>query len=536
MVLIYIRGTLYLAIKQSTMTRNIPILFCVLVASIPMKAQRSKPAEATVFGKTINADDLKKHLFVLAGPEMEGRETATPGQQKAAAYIETQFKNIGLKTGNGESYQLYYPVFQDSLASASIEVNGKRFEVNKDFTVNLTSNYSSSLMTSEVVIAGQGVHDSSRNDYAGLDVRGKIVLVFQAPPPPPPSGGSNGGGGRMRMFNPYAVQEAAAKNGAIAVFQVQSTGARRSNISRGNQYVNGFKKSILPNLYQINDAIAEAIIGKDYAAVKEGAASGKADTHTYAANVAVEFQKIVRKNASSNVVGFLEGTDKKDEFLVLTAHYDHLGIRDNQTIYYGADDDGSGTVSIIEIAEAFAKAREAGKGPRRSIVFMTVSGEEKGLWGSAFYGDHPIYPLEKTTANLNIDMIGRRDPKRKTGDSTNYVYVVGDDKLSSDLKPISESVNAKYTKLELDYKYNEPNDPERIYYRSDHFNFARKGVPVIFYFNGTHADYHRPTDTPDKIDYPQMAKRAQLVFYTAWEMANREEMLKRDIPLDAAFR
>ena len=167
---------------------------------------------------------------------------------------------------------------------------------------------------------------------------------------------------------------------------------------------------------------------------------------------------------------------------------------------------------------------------------MTVSGEEKGLWGSAYYGANPIYPLEKTTADLNIDMIGRIDPKRKVGDSTNYVYVVGDDKLSSDLRIISEAQNKKFTKLELDYKFNDPNDTERIYYRSDHYNFARYGVPIIFYFNGTHADYHRPTDTPDKINYDLLEKRAKLVFYTAWEMANRNEMLKRDLALPALRR
>jgi Zn-dependent M28 family amino/carboxypeptidase len=515
------------------MYRNLLFLVICLSGAVHLTAQRKKQTDNTVFAKTISADDLKKHLFVVAGPEMEGRETATPGQQKAASYIEEQFKRIGLKPGNGDGYQLFYPVFQDSLVNASIEVNGKRFEVNKDFTVSLTGNNNSTLMASEIVFAGQGISDSVRNDFEGLDVHGKIVLV-QQPPPPQPSGNGNGGGARMRVFYPYAAQEAALKNGAVAVLQIRATGSNRSNFSRGNQYVNGFKKTILPNLYVINEDVAEAIMGKDLASVKEGktAAIGK----TYTVNVSIDFQKQVKKNASSNVLGLLEGTDKKDEYLVLTAHYDHLGTRDNKTIYYGADDDGSGTVSILKIAEAFAKAKEAGFGPRRSIVFMTVSGEEKGLWGSAFYSDHPIFPLEKTTANLNIDMIGRRDPKRKTGDSTNYVYIVGDDKLSSDLKPISEAINSKYTKLELDYKYNDPKDPENIYYRSDHYNFAKKGVPVIFYFNGTHADYHRPTDTPDKIDYPQMAKRAQLVFYTAWEMANREAMLKRDIPLEAAFR
>jgi Zn-dependent M28 family amino/carboxypeptidase len=189
-------------------------------------------------------------------------------------------------------------------------------------------------------------------------------------------------------------------------------------------------------------------------------------------------------------------------------------------------------VSIIELAEAFARAKAAGKGPRRSIIFMTVSGEEKGLWGSDFFSEHPTVSMEKVTANLNIDMIGRIDTERKKPDTNNYVYVVGDDKLSSELKPLSEAVNKKYTKLVLDYKFNDPNDTERIYFRSDHYNFAKKGVPIIFYYDGMlKADYHQPTDTPDKINYPLLARRAQLVFYTAWEMANRENMMKRDIPL-----
>jgi Zn-dependent M28 family amino/carboxypeptidase len=234
------------------------------------------------------------------------------------------------------------------------------------------------------------------------------------------------------------------------------------------------------------------------------------------------------------VLGIIEGTDKKDEYVVITAHYDHVGKRNDSTIFYGADDDGSGTVSVLELAEAFAKAKADGKGPRRSILFMTVSGEEHGLWGSEYYSNHPVYPLEKTTVNLNIDMIGRIGSEYiKDKDSINYLYVIGDNKLSSDLTPITENINASYTKMKLDRKYNDPNDPNRFYYRSDHYNFAEKGVPIIFYFNGVHADYHRPTDTPDKINYKLMEKRAKLVFYTAWEMANREEMLKRDMPLEA---
>jgi Zn-dependent M28 family amino/carboxypeptidase len=171
------------------------------------------------------------------------------------------------------------------------------------------------------------------------------------------------------------------------------------------------------------------------------------------------------------------------------------------------------------------------------MVFMTVSGEEKGLWGSAYYTNHPVFPLDKTTVDLNIDMIGRVDTSRHHGDSSNYVYVVGDDKVSTDLKLISEATNKKYTKMELDYKFNDPNDRQRIYFRSDHYNFASKGVPIIFYYDGMlGGDYHRPTDTPDKINYNLMAKRAQLVFYTAWDMANKDEMLKRDLKLDVPPR
>jgi Zn-dependent M28 family amino/carboxypeptidase len=162
---------------------------------------------------------------------------------------------------------------------------------------------------------------------------------------------------------------------------------------------------------------------------------------------------------------------------------------------------------------------------------MTFSGEEKGLWGSEYYAENPVFPLNKSTVNLNIDMVGRIDPGRTTGDSTNYIYVIGDDKLSTDLKPISTNINSKYTNLELDYKFNDPSDPEQIFFRSDHYNFAKKGVPIIFYFDGIHKDYHRPTDTVDKINFDLMEKRVQFIFLTAWEMANRENMLKRDIPL-----
>ncbi len=239
----------------------------------------------------------------------------------------------------------------------------------------------------------------------------------------------------------------------------------------------------------------------------------------------LDMHRKIEKLSSENVLGFIEGTDKKEEVVILTAHYDHIGIDENSNeVYNGADDDGSGTVAIMEIAEAFALAKADGNGPRRSILIMPVAGEEKGLLGSEYYAQNPVYPLEKTVADLNIDMIGRLD--KKHADNPNYVYVIGSNRLSTELHDINENVNSTYTKLELDYQFNKEDDPNRFYYRSDHYNFAKNNIPVIFYFNGVHEDYHKVTDTVDKINYSKMEKITQLVFHTAWELANQEKKLR----------
>lgn len=230
---------------------------------------------------------------------------------------------------------------------------------------------------------------------------------------------------------------------------------------------------------------------------------------------------------SENVLAYIKGSEKPDEVIIISAHLDHIGISGNGDINNGADDDGSGTVAILEIAEAFKKASEKGNGPKRSILFLHVTGEEIGLFGSRYYADvDPIFPLENTVANLNIDMIGRVDAKHEGKD--NYLYLIGSDKLSKELHDISEEVNKTYFNMEFDYTYNAKNDPNRFYYRSDHYNFAKNNIPVIFYFNGTHADYHRPSDTPDKINYEFLETRARLIFHTAWELANRVERVKVD--------
>jgi Zn-dependent M28 family amino/carboxypeptidase len=227
-----------------------------------------------------------------------------------------------------------------------------------------------------------------------------------------------------------------------------------------------------------------------------------------------------RKITSENVLAFIEGSEKPDEILVISAHLDHIGTR-NGEVYNGADDDGSGTIALVEIAEAFQEAKNDGHGPKRSILFLHVTAEEIGLQGSQYYSENPVYPLANTIADLNVDMIGRIDPKREK--KSNYVYLIGSDMLSQDLHDISEKANKNSVNLDLDYTYNGKDDPNRFYYRSDHYNFAKNNVPVIFYFNGTHADYHKASDTPDKIEYDLYTQRAQLIFATAWELANGDK-------------
>lgn len=230
-------------------------------------------------------------------------------------------------------------------------------------------------------------------------------------------------------------------------------------------------------------------------------------------------------NASQNVIAYLKGKEKPEELLVISGHSDHEGVIDGE-IYYGADDNGSGTSAIMEIAQAFKIAYDDGYKPKRSIAFLHATGEEIGLYGSRYYTEHPLFPIENTVANLNIDMIGRVDDRHSK--NPNYIYIIGSDRLSTELHYISEAANATFSDLELDYKYNSENDPNRYFQRSDHYNFALKGVPTIFYFNGVHEDYTKPTDTADKLNYKLLEKRTRLIFSTAWYLANSEKRVVVD--------
>ena len=245
----------------------------------------------------------------------------------------------------------------------------------------------------------------------------------------------------------------------------------------------------------------------------------------------VYFQEIPKSyfpdeiQASENVLAFIEGSEHPEEVVIISAHLDHLGVK-GEEIYNGADDDGSGNVALMEMAEAFKMAYDDGYGPKRSVLFLHVTAEEIGLQGSKYYVEYPVFELHNTLANLNIDMIGRVDSRHSSNE--NYLYLIGSDRLSKELHYLSEKINETYFNLVLDYRYNEEDDPNRYYYRSDHYNFAEQDIPVIFYFNGEHEDYHAPTDTPDKINYNLLETRTKFIFTTAWQIANQDNRLEVD--------
>ena len=526
--------------------KRLALSFC-LVLGISAAFAQNDPA-ATYAGE-ITGKNLQKHLSIIASAEMEGRETGTEGQRKAAAYIEAQFKAMGLQSVPAlNGYQQFYPLYQDSLLTTSLTAGGKDAVFGTDFIAPLNANETGKFKAKKLIFIGYGIDDKLYSDYTNADVKGKVVVFMLGEPKKDGkfliSGTTRGSEWSFPGIS-KKLATAAAKGavGALVINPQQESFNQRAvdNSKKTGVYFPRANDAKMINYALLSHAFARTILGNDFAidtiiATAKRGEILKINGFEKKYKTSFSFDKYRNTINASNVVGIIEGTDKKDEYIFLTGHYDHLGMR-NGKIYYGADDDGSGTVAVINMAEAFMKAAKEGYRPRRTIVFMTVSGEEKGLWGSEYYSDHPFYPLDKTSVNLNTDMVGRIDTERKTADSLNYVYVIGHDKLSSELPIINEGVNNKYTQLVLDYKFDDPADPNRIYFRSDHYNFARKGVPILFFYDGMlKSDYHQPGDTVDKIYWDLYEKRVKMIFHTAWEMANRDSMLKRDTPLNMGSR
>jgi hypothetical protein len=496
---------------------------------------------AQKFAEQITAKKAKKHLSILASDKFEGRETGKRGAEMAAAYIAKEFKKLKLTAPVNGSYFQEVPLVESSFNVTSFTVNGKSLSIGKDFLFT-GSGDSKTINASDVVFIGYGIGAGNYNDLKNINIAGKVVLLINKGEPmsngvsviSKTSKASDWSNSRFKRLQ-YVMSKGPSLILAVSpdvntALQSYKPGNGRLSLKKETKAEANSRAGSAATV-SITPELADQILkssGKTYKGLKSSIDdSGIPQSQVLKSEIAISYGPVNKDVKSVNILGYIEGTDLKDEVLVFSAHYDHIGLTTDggtDKVNNGADDDGSGTTGVLSIARAYAKAKKAGLGPRRSILFLMVTGEEKGLLGSEYYSLNPVFPMANTITDLNIDMIGRTGEEYKnSADSANYCYLIGSDKLSTDLHKISENANAVYTKMKIDYKYNDPKDPERIYYRSDHYNFAKHGVPIVFYFNGVHEDYHKASDEVSKINFELLAKRAHLVYYTGWDLANREK-------------
>lgn len=516
-------------------------LLIILLKPYLVAAQSTPKSEPQIYANFITEEILKQHLKVLTSDSLEGREVGTPGNDKAARYIAREFGKLKLEAiGDNQSYMQGIYLTSYKWDHLDLTFNSGDFRNLFDYIALPSKNADIKLNYNEIVYAGFGIDDPKYSDYRNLNVEGKVILIYEGEPHLKGKSVITG----SATDSPWSAEDnelklrTAGQKGAAYVLIVKAGIQKMFEKNRGailgNEMVptelNANTGSHTGHAY-ISTEVLKNILGKKANAFisKRNKALKKARpfSMSFAGDFKIDQKRSFKDVKSNNILGFLRGADPKlsEEVLIITAHMDHLGKRGDY-IYRGADDDGSGTSSVMAMARAFTKAAENGFRPARSILFMLVTGEEKGLYGSKYYTTFPVLPLEKTVADLNIDMIGRIDPKHMESADSNYIYLIGSDRISTDLHELSESVNARFSNLKLDYTYNSDKDPNRFYYRSDHYNFAEKGIPIIFYFSGVHEDYHKPSDTIEKIHFNLLKKRAQLVFYTAWEIANRPERIQ----------
>jgi hypothetical protein len=510
-------------------------LFLLLpLFSVILNAQAIDPASKTGY-TSINTADLKANLTVLASDSLEGRETSYPGQKKAAHYIAGIFRKLNLKPlGDDGTYFQHFDVEISRVHPETkivIEIGGmkKRYTWETDFISEGTRD---TTVTGSAVFVG--FTDTELDSAAQAKLAGRVVFAFIGK-----KGYANDTTKASTLRRLYSNRRDAGAIAALmipdeegpATFQQAQQIRRNYSIDKGVMRMKSNMPQVQPSNihFLVSRVLAEEVLrssGKSLKQLRVEALQNQKFTPIFIddAIVTIHAKVIHETKQTENVLALLPGSDPilKAQVVAFTAHYDHLGKTQDGVIYHGADDDGSGTAAILELAEAFVKNPVKAK---RSLLFMTVTGEEKGLFGSQYYVTNPAIPLHQTIADLNMDMIGRIDTLHEAHKDTNYIYVIGSDKISLELDSLLQAANAESEQLTLDYKYNDEQDPERFYYRSDHYNFAKNGVPIVFFFDGIHADYHKPTDTVDKILFERMGKMCRMIYDLGWKLGNFNRLL-----------
>lgn len=523
--------------------------------------QSSKPTTNTEqligFQNEISVDYLKRHLMAFAHDSMKGRETGTPSEQVAAQYLADEYKQLGLKpVGDNGSYFQHFELNASKSDSIVFEIykkddDGKelidRSVADRGQTAGFARLFGGTdTLGGQIVFAGFGVNDQERGvvHLDGADLKDKWVMVFQNIPHIVDGD---------TLINPgldaRSRFQMIMRQGAAGILTVPAKDPQNFDDTAQKMQASFGEIGRMSLAYRDNGDSSGGFSGgynvvkPELAAKLLGLNSVEALTahrQELANNITAFQPKVLNYELrqipyssketinSRNVLAFLEGSDPelKDEVVVLTSHYDHVGIGEPDStgdrIYNGADDDGSGTIGLLNIAKAFSKAEKSGIKPKRSVLFLNVSGEEKGLLGSRYYSDHSVFPMDKTVANLNTDMIGRIDSTHKSEGIEKYAYIIGAELISSDLDSLIKVANAQSGEIELNKRYNDLNDPQQFYRRSDHWHFGRKQVPFAFFFTGVHEDYHRPSDEVHKIRFEKMGNILRTMYATTVMIANAD--------------
>lgn len=556
---------------------NLPLILLLLVSPIASfggqrrKAAPAKPAAASattvaasaskidesgarLMADQITAAQLKDYLSFIASDELEGRDTPSRGLDIAAKFIATNLSRWGLK-GAGDGGTFFQKIelrrAKFDVAQSGAEFAGQNFKLGEDFLAQPIQ----ASVSGPLVYVGQGwvVRAKNIDPYKGVDVKDKIMVVSSVRRPPGIEATDVAGAPGEMWESPMSY---AARHGAKAIVALPSyqelalwNRVKQSYANRGTltmKALHAETSSAVPVITPSISMVATLFRGERLSGVDVFNRAMKNDpgqAFDFSADKQLDVKVSVAPETvtTQNVVAVAEGSDPqlKNEYVALGAHYDHVGVGApvaGDAIYNGADDDGSGTVALLAMAETLARNPR----PKRSTLFVWHAGEEKGLWGSRYFTQFPTVPLSQIIAQLNVDMIGR---SKKEGDTKatnaalsgpNEIYVIGSKMMSAELGAVSERVNREYLNLNFNYLYDAPDDKERFFYRSDHYNYAEKGIPIIFYFSGVHEDYHRPGDSSDKIDYTKYEKVTRTIFVTAMTLANapRRPVVDRPLPDD----
>lgn len=525
-------------------------------------APSSSLATSRKLADQITAAQLKDYLYFIASDEMEGRDTPSRGLDTTAKFIALNLSRWGLKPAgdNGTYFQrIALQRLKLDAANTRAEINGQNFNYGEDL---LAAPVAGTVASAPLVYVGYGwvIKNKNIDPYQGIDVKDKIMVVLGGGFPKGVSFAdlSNGKQG-VDWITPDVYAEKNGAKGIIAIPNKQTLTnwerSRQNATTNGTVSVEKFQKPgeapKVPRITLSEKALNALMQGEKQTAAsllnRDEAENIKPFEFNADKKVSLTVSTKTEQVFTQNIVAIAEGRDSvlKNEYVALGAHYDHVGtgapgggrapsMKDpNDVIWNGADDDGSGTTALLAIAETLAKNPP----PKRSVLFVWHCGEEKGLWGSRYFTENPTVPLEKVITQINIDMIGRSRAEGDTNPANaklsgpNEIYVIGSKMMSTQLGELSENTNHAYLNLSLNYKYDDPKDPNRFFYRSDHYNYAKKGVPIIFYFDGEHEDYHRPGDEPQKIDYQKMEKVTRTVFVTMWGLANMPARPRVDKPL-----